>query len=146
ELSSRAREQHLSAVPGCADACGLMYTHTHITLLADLGLTGVQAHADAKLGAVRPLVCGEIALRVDCRRDGVLRSVESHEKGVALRIDLVSPVSGEGLAQDPLVLREHPSIEAAKPSEQRRRPFYVREEKGDGAARELGHHTSLTST
>jgi len=42
----------------------------------------------------------------DRRRDRVLRPPEGDEERVALCIDLVAAVLGEGLAQDPLVILE----------------------------------------
>jgi len=48
-------------------------------------------------------------------------------------------VSGERLAQETLVLGEHAAIAFSQLPEQARRALDVREEKGNGAPRPLGH-------
>ena len=56
-------EEDLAAVGGGGDPGALVEAEAVVALVADLGLAGVEAHADAALGARRPVVRGERALR-----------------------------------------------------------------------------------
>ena len=95
------------------------------------GLPGVNPHAHSKLRPVRPLVLGERTLPVDGCGHGVLGPPEGDEEGVALRVDLMSAVGCEGLAQQSLMLRERLSVEPAQTLQQARRSLDVREQEAD---------------
>ena len=92
-----------------------------------------------QLHSVRPGVRGERPLRRDCGQRGVPRPAKGDEERVALRVDLLSAVLGEGRAQDAPVLGQHLAVAVAQLLEQAGRALDVREEEGDGPARELGH-------
>jgi hypothetical protein len=91
------------------------------------------------MSATSAVLSGEVALRGDGSGDGVLRSRERDEERVALGIDLMAAVGGEGLAQDPLMLRENIAVPRPERLEERGRPLDVGEEKGDRPTRELTH-------
>ena len=146
ELARRRREQHLPAVARGPDARGLVDAHADVALLTHSGLAGVQAHAHLDLYAFGPSVRMEVALRRHCGPDRVFPAWEGDEERVALRVDLVAPVSRRGLADDALVLGEHFCVVRADLPEQLRRPFDVGEEEGDRSARKLRHRRSLTQS
>ena len=123
-----------------------MDAHADVALLPDPGLAGVQAHPHSDLDAFGPRVRVEVALRRHRGPDRVLRAWEGDEERVALRVDLVAPVSRRGLADDALVLGKHFSVVRADLPEQLRRPFDVGEEEGDRPARKLRHPRSLTQS
>jgi len=56
ERAGRLRDEDLTAMPGGADARGANDVQPDVALVADGRLAGVQAHADAHVGAARPLV------------------------------------------------------------------------------------------
>jgi hypothetical protein len=59
----------------------------------------VEAHPDANLVVVRPIVGGERELRVGRRRHRVICCGERDEEGVTFRVDDVPAVAAEHLAQ-----------------------------------------------
>ena len=118
ERGGRRREQDLPAVPGGADARRAVDVDPDVALLADDGLAGVDAHADAELGPVRPVMARERLLRRDGGRDRVLRAAEAVEERVALRVDLLAPARAERLADDAAVIRERVGVPVAEPLEQ----------------------------
>ena len=77
---------------------------------ADVALPGsgrlarVDADPHPHLDAVRPLVVGERTLDRDRRSDGVRGAAEGDEERVALRVDLLAPMRGERLPQQPLLI------------------------------------------
>jgi len=74
------------------------------------GLARVHAHAHAQLGAFWPVVRCEGALTVGGRSRGVAGPREDEEERIALRVDLLTAVSGERLAQKALVLGQDAPI------------------------------------
>ncbi len=89
-----------------------------VALAADPRLPRVQTHPHLDLGALRPGVRREIALRVDRGLKRVLRRPEGDEERVTLRIDFLPAVGFEGGPQDPLMLAEHVSVAPAELFEQ----------------------------
>jgi hypothetical protein len=65
ELARCVRQQNLTAVRGGADARTAVDTHADVALAADQRLAGVQSHADAERGVLRPGLGGERPLRRD---------------------------------------------------------------------------------
>ena len=88
----------------------------------------------------------EVALRRHRGADSVFPAREGDEERVALRVDLVAPVSRRGLADDALVLGKHFRVVRADLPEQLGRPFDVREQERDRPARKLRHPRSLTQS
>ena len=89
---------------------------------------------------MRPARSRQVALSVDGGRDGVGSRAEGDEERVALRVHHPPLVGGEGSTQQPLVLGEHLRVPvAAQLLEQPGRALDVREQEGDGPARELVH-------
>ncbi len=80
---------------------------------------------------------GELAF--DGSEERVSRTRERDEERVALRVDLVSAVSGEGGAEQSLMVRKHAAVPLAELLDEPRRPFDVGEEEGDGAGGRLRH-------
>ena len=93
-------EQNLAAVAAVGDAGGAVDVHADVALFDQPGLAGVQAHADAHLGVVRPGLGGQLLLHLDHRVDGVGGAGEGGEEGVALGVDLPAVELLEGGAQD----------------------------------------------
>ena len=91
------------------------------------------------LDPVGPGVRREITLRIDCRCDRILASLERNEERVALGVDLATVVCRERSSQDALMLGEHVAVHATQLLQQLGRAFDVGEEKRDGAAGQLAH-------
>ena len=134
ERGGRRGQQDLPAVAGGADPRGAMDVDPDVALLSDDGLAGVDAHADAELGPVRPVVARERLLGGDGGGDGVLRAAEAVEERVALRVDLLAATRAERLADDAPVIRERVGVPVAEPLEQLGRAGDVGEDERDRAA------------
>ncbi len=82
---------------------------------------------------------GELALdRGEKRLSGTCKR---NEERVALRVDLVTAVGGEGRAQKALMIGQHASVAVTQLLDEPRRPFDVAEEEGDSAGGYLGDAT-----
>ena len=104
ERPRRLGEQHMAAAPGRAEPGGAYDVEAEVALAAESGLAGVQAHPDADVDAVGPVVCGVRALRLDGRGDRVAGAWKREEEGIALRVDLDAAVLREVLAHQPPVV------------------------------------------
>ena len=133
------REQHLATVTRRANPGGPVHAESEVAVLRDRRFARVHSHAHAQVGAIRPLVRGEGALRVRRRRDRILRSAERDEERIALRIDLLPVVFLERRAQDPMVVCARDRVALTQLLQQTCRALDVREEEGDRPMRELGH-------
>ena len=129
-------------MPGGADPRRAMDVDSDVALLTDDGLAGVDAHADAELGPVRPVMARERLLGRDGGRDGVLRSAEAVEERVSLRVDLLAPTRAESLADDAAVIRERVGVPVAELLEQLGRAGDVGEDERDRAALQRAHALS----
>jgi hypothetical protein len=78
-------------------------------------------------------------LALNCREEPVSGAGERDEERIALRVDLVSPVRIEGCPEQALVLVENVAVMLPKLFDESRRPFDIREEKGDRAAWQFRH-------
>src|SRR5262249_31402231 len=134
------REEHLAAVCGMGDPRALVQAQAVIALVADLGLTGVETHPHAALGALRPVVLRQRALCLDCRGDGVASAREGVEEGVALRVHLAASVLGEGDAQQATVVGEQVAVLLPELLQQAGRALDVGEEHRDRAGGERRRH------
>ncbi len=137
ELARRLRDEHLAAVPGSGDPRRTVHTETYVAFSADRGLAGVNPHADAELGAVRPRVLREPALAGDRGGHRILGTAEADEERIPLRVDLVAAVLDERLAQDPLVILERFPVAITEPLEQLCRALDVGEQEGDSSDRQF---------
>ena len=113
-----AGQQDLPAVAGGADPRRAMDVDPDVALLPDDRLAGVDAHADAELRPLRPVVACERQLGRDGGRNRVLRAPEAVEERVALRVDLLAPARAELLADDAAVVGERIGVPVAEPLEQ----------------------------
>ena len=87
----------------------------------------------------------ERPLRLHRCEHGFVCAPERVEERVALRVDLVTAVLGEGHADQPLVLGEHLRVALPQPSDKPGGALDVREHERDRTARKLAHRTrSLT--
>ena len=92
----RLRYEHLTAMPGCANAGGTVNGKTRVLALASRGLTGMNSHPHLNPHALGPFVRKECQLRFNSSENRVARAREGNEKGVALGVDLVAAVGSEG--------------------------------------------------
>jgi hypothetical protein len=135
ECRGRGRDEHLPAVPGGGHARGAVDVRPDVALLGQQRRAGVEAHSHRQ---------PERLLRLARRREGAGRRGKRHEERVPLRIHLRAAVSLEGLPQDVPMLGERLRVLLrADLVQQPRRALDVGEEKGDGAAGQLGHGPSL---
>jgi hypothetical protein len=100
-----AREQHLPSVRDRADASRSVDADAGVAVLGEVGLTGMQAHADGDPSLVRPPKFDERALGSDGGRDRSPCPFEDDEEGIPLRIHFASVVIGERGAKQIAVLR-----------------------------------------
>jgi hypothetical protein len=118
-------------------------TDADVTLSARLGLSAVQAHPDPDLGAIWPMAHRQLSLRRRRRRDRIPRRTKGGEEGIALSVDDLTTMSGEGSSQDLSVFSEDVLVSVApKLLEQARRALDVSEQEGDRPGREPGHVTA----
>ena len=74
ERLRRLGDEHLATVRGSPDARGAVHGEARVAAVGSDRLAGVDAHAHAHLGAVRPLVADERELTLDRRQHGVTRA------------------------------------------------------------------------
>jgi hypothetical protein len=115
QRARRLRHQDLAAMTGGADPRGAHDVQPEVTLLADRRLAGVQAHPHAHDRVLGPPMLGERLLRGDGRGDGVARTAEGIEEGVALRVDLGAGLGGKRIAHDSAVVADHVAVAVAEP-------------------------------
>src|SRR5262245_60639108 len=141
EIAGRVRNQHLPAVPRRTDPRAAMDTDADVAFIGDQRISGVNAHPDPHLSAVRPRAPSERELAFTGRSERVARATEHDEETVAFGADLGSTVRSECLSEHPPVLFEDLRVPlGAEVPEQVRRSFDVGEQEGDGAAlRPLQH-------
>jgi hypothetical protein len=136
ETTRRGREDDLPSVPGRCDPCRAMDVDSDVAFFGHLRLSGVDAHANADLAAAERLAG-------DGRgRDCVGCSREGDEEGVALGVDLDAVVLGERSSQRGAVFGEEIGVPGAVFLKEPGGAFDVREQKGDGAGREIFHSTN----
>jgi hypothetical protein len=129
-----AREQHLAAVPRVADPRRLVHRQADVAVRADARLAGVQAHPDANVDVVGPLLLGERTLRRRRRLHAGTGAAEDDEERVALGLDLHPATVGEGRAQEAVVGRQDlPVPVAPQLREQPSRAFDIGKQEGNRA-------------
>ena len=112
-----------------------MNGHADIAGLGNVGLTGMQTHANADRDVVGPAMLGESALSGHCCCDGIARTAEGDEEGVALRVDLYAAMFGERPTKQVAVRGEHSAVALSQTLYEIRRAVDVGKEEGDGSAR-----------
>ncbi len=146
QLPRRLGQQHLPTVPGAHDPRRVVYIDTHVTFGNRRGLTGMQAHTDMHLHAIRPGVSGKSALRGYRRRDSIRGTSKHHEEGIPLRIHLVAMPVLENATQQLPALRQHIGIALAQALQQARRPLDIGEKQRDRPRRQVLHALPLCLT
>jgi len=122
---------------GRADPRGSMDVHTDVIVEPDSGLPGMDPHAYPEVQPLGPTRRGQRPLPGHRGSDRVTRAREGHEERVPLSADLPSVVLVEGHPKYTLMLGQDVGVAIAQPRQQPRRALDVREQEGDGAAREL---------
>ena len=135
----RLGHEHLATVRGGLDASGAMDGKARIPAVDGRGLAGVDPDPDFYRGGVRPGVAGERTLRFHRAQHGLVRASKRVEESIALGVDLVAAVGGEGLPQEPLVLGQNLRPAPTQLPDELRRALDVGEQEGDGARRKLAH-------
>jgi hypothetical protein len=97
----------------------------------------VNAHPHSHFAALGPAVLQECALAVHRGQNRIARAPERDEELVALRVDLVSAVRCERVAQESLVRTQDVRVVVAQAPDEARRAFDVREQEGDDSGWEL---------
>jgi len=106
-------------------------------------LAGVNAHPDPDRRSGRPLVACQRPLNFQRAQDGLPRTRERHEEGVALRVYLVAVMAGNGRADQAPVLGENLCVTLPQRLHQPGRALDIAEQERDRPARKAGH--ALTS-
>ena len=137
ERSGRLRQEHLSSVADRGNARSLVDVEAHVPLLGHARLTCVQPHSHTDRAA------RQCQLRISGRSDPIRRAAERDEKGVALGVHFDALVSSERLPEQSPMLLQRIGIGVSEFVQKLRRPFDVREEKGDDAGRKRGGHAAM---
>ena len=133
-----ARQQHLPTVPRGRDPRTEMDVLADVTLPRQKRLAGVQPHSDPDQTRLEP----------DIRRgrsgDRRPRIGERVEERITLRVHLDTALGGEDLAKHSPMLCQRLRVRL-RPElvQQPRRPLDVREQEGDGRAREPAAHARM---
>jgi hypothetical protein len=120
-------------VAGAHDPGRPVHVDAHIPLVRHDRLAAVNTDAHAH-GSVCERVLG-----LSGGGDRIAGARERDEERIPLRIHLDPAVPREDVAQRDAMLRKHIGVALPVFLKQARRAFYVREEEGDGAAREFPH-------
>src|SRR6476646_6287401 len=105
-----------------------MHAEPLVALLAERGLTGMDADPDPDLHFIGPVLLSERTLSSDRRCHRFLRPAEGHDEGIALRADLTPAMLPEGRAEQPVVLQEQILVTIAQPDHQPGRALDVAEQ------------------
>ncbi len=100
-------EQHLTAAGRGADPRRAMHRQAGIGLVRRNRVAGVNAHPHPDPGTVGPVVGGERALHLERAQHSLSGLAERGEERVALGVDLVPAMTGDGRADQPPVLGQH---------------------------------------
>ncbi len=123
----------MPAVTRRHDAGGTVHVHPHVAGLGQQRLARVDPHPNSES-------CLFERLLGRCRcRNRVGGSLERDEERVALSVHLDAPARLERRPHQAVMLGEQLGVPVAQLVKQPRRALDVREEKGDGAGRQLLH-------
>ena len=139
-------QHHLSAVGRRADARRLVHGQADVVVARLQRRPGVQADAHAHVFTHRPRVGGEGVLGRVGGRHRVGRPLEGGEHGVALEVDDVTAVRGQGVGEQREVRLEHVGVPVAQPLQQVGRPLDVGEQERDRPRRQPSHASEATGS
>jgi hypothetical protein len=132
-------------VAGRADPGRAMDVHAHVAGRSLGGLTGVDAHPDADIGAVRPNVVRDAALGRDGAEERGPGRREREVEAVASRALLQAVVLAKGFAEQSVVVGQDGRVLTSQRMEQLGRALDVGEDEGHGPGRDAVHaRRSLT--
>ena len=132
ELRGRLGDEDLTAVCRGHQPRGSVHGRPVIVAVAQLGLPGEQAHADAQLADLTPLGSLELELRVERGVERVTGAREDRVHAVARRLHDIALMQRDGITQDRVVTRERVVHRVGMLFPEPRRTFEVGEEEGDG--------------
>ena len=134
ERGRRRRNEYLPPVTGSGDPRGAVDVGSHVALVRQQRRASVNAHPHRQLELLLRLAGG--AERAGSGREG-------DKERVTLRVDLDAAVPLERVPQDAAMPGQHSRVVIrAELVQEARRPLDVREEKGDGAGRQVEHGTN----
>jgi hypothetical protein len=132
-------DEDLAAAGGGADPGRAVDGQARIGALDGCRLARVNAYPNPDGHPGRPLVAGQRPLHRQRAQNGLLRAPERDEERVALRVDLVASVAGDGRADQPPVVGQHLRVPLPQRLDQPGRALDVTEQEGDRAARKVSH-------
>jgi len=136
EGRGRVRDEHLSPVAGGRDASGTVDVLAHIPLRRKQRRTRVEPHTHRKL---------KDRLRLARRRQCTGGSRKGDEKRIPLSVNLDPALPLKRLPQNsPMLSQPRCVLHLPKLMQKPRRTLDVREQEGDGAARQLAHEAEAT--
>ena len=133
------RDKHLATVCGGADARTSVDCEARVPAVCRRCLTGVDAHPDLDMRAVRPVTACKSTLSLDRGQHGLVHTREGDEESVALSIDLMAAVVRKSLTEKFVVRRQQVRVRASRLPEKPSGPLDVGEEEGDCTARQVDH-------
>ncbi|MDQ2981461.1 MAG: hypothetical protein M3R26_03925 [Actinomycetota bacterium] len=143
QLAGGLREQHLSPVSSRGDPSGAVDVDPNVVLASYCRGPGMYSHPHAHLLVLRPGLFCQPALGLGGGSEGIVRTTESAEEGVALGVDLDAGVGLDRLSEDPVVALEQLHVRLAELVEQARRALDVGEKERDRAGWEVAHSVSV---
>ena len=117
------RHHDLSAVRSRANPCRAADSDADVTVGMKMRLGRVEAHSHP-----HRVLREKRTLGGDGRGDGIRRTVEDDEEGIAFGIDLASPMGYDRFAQETAVLRAKVAIRGTVSARKLRRSLDVAEE------------------
>src|SRR5687768_17269800 len=103
----------------------------------------MQTHAHPYSHTVGPTMVGDPLLRGHRGRNGCARIGKRHEKGVALRVNLLTPFLINGRAHEAVMLLEDAPVRAvADPLKELSGPLDIGKEEADRPGRQADHQPS----
>ncbi len=121
------------------DASGAVHRKADVAPVGDGRLAGVHADSNPHLPPVRPRMLRKCALAGYSGHNSVACTGKDEEEGVALSIDFPPAVPRECAPQQATMFGEHIAVLLAKLALEAGGALDVREQEGDGPARELVH-------
>src|SRR5215831_1201697 len=116
-----------------------MYVEADVLVVDQGRLACMHSDANPDRLALRPVMTREFALRFRRRPARVDRRLEHHKEGVALRPELAAIPAAKRFSEDGVMLDLRLHVILAQLLHEHRRSFYVGEQEGDCAARQVGH-------
>ena len=142
----RLGDEDLAAAGGGADPGRAMDGQARIGSLDRDRLARVNAHPDPDGRAGRPFVAGQRPPHLQRAQDGLLGARERHEEGIALGVNLVAGLTGDGRADQAPVIGQNLRVALPQRLHQAGRALDVAEQEGDCPARKFGHRMARTRT